>query len=143
LLGVGHSLAALNEAKEALAAYRKLIPASRELEQSEDREVSGEAAYRAAEILHGVNRRAEALAMFKTSARLTAGLQTERRALLGALQCVAGAGDRQAARGLYQRLQQIGATESQLAQARQALHSNGRAIPNGSPSASPAPENTR
>jgi tetratricopeptide (TPR) repeat protein len=140
LLGAGHSLAALNEKKEALAAYRKLISARPGLQQSEDHEVSGEAAYRAAEILHNVNRHAEALEMFKTSARLTAGLPTERRALLGALQCVAAAGDRKTAEVFYQRLQQIGATEAQLALARQALQANGRAT---SPSQSPLPTPAR
>jgi tetratricopeptide (TPR) repeat protein len=130
LLGAGRSLAALNEKKEALATYRKLIRLPRDPTQADDREASGEAAYRAAEILHASNLHADALDMFKTSARLTAGLPAERLALLGALRCVAGAGDRKEADGIYRRLQQAGATESQLAEARQAMRSNGRINPN-------------
>src|SRR5262249_53408216 len=70
LLGAGSSFAALHETKEALAAYRKLIAARPAPEQPEEREIRGEAAYRAAEILHDVNLHAEALDMFKMSARL-------------------------------------------------------------------------
>jgi tetratricopeptide (TPR) repeat protein len=134
ILGAGRAFTALNEKREALATYRKLIP-KRPGDQSDDREASGEAAYRAAEILHGVNAHGEALELFKTSARLTAGLPSERRALLGALHCVAGAGDRKAAEAMYRRLQQVNATESELAQARQAMRANGRLAP-----ASPHPE---
>jgi tetratricopeptide (TPR) repeat protein len=128
ILGAGRSFTALNEKREALATYRKLIP-TRPSDQPDDREVSGEAAYRAAEILHSVNVHGEALELFKTSARLTTGLPAERRALLGALHCVGGAGDRKAAEALYRRLQQVNASESELAQARQALRANGRVAP--------------
>src|SRR5262249_49282838 len=109
----------------------------------EEREIRGEAAYRAAEILHDVNLHAEALDMFKMSARLTAGLPTERRALLGALQCVAGAGDRKGAEVLYRRLQQIGATEAQLSLGRQALQTSGRATANESSVQSALPRTAR
>ena len=100
-LGAGRSFTALNERNEALATYWKLIVARPGINQPDDRETSGEAAYRAAEILHGANHHAEALDMFQTSARLTAGLPTERRALLGALQCAAGAGDRTTTESIY------------------------------------------
>jgi len=143
LLGAGRSFTALNETGEALATYWKLIAARPGINQPADREASGEAAYRAAEILHGVNLHAEALDMFQTSARLTAGLPAERRALLGALHCVAGGGDRKTAEALYRRLQQAGATESQLAQARQALRANGRVSPNGSAPESALPKTAR
>jgi tetratricopeptide (TPR) repeat protein len=128
VLGAGRAFTALNEKREALATYRKLIP-RRPGDQPDDREASGEAAYRAAEILHGVNVHGEALELFKTAARLTAGLPAERRALLGALHCVAGAGDRKAAEAMYRRLLQVNASESELAQARQALRANGRLAP--------------
>ena len=134
LLGAGHSLTALNETKEALAVYWKLLPGPRGLEPIADRDISGEAAYRAGEILRGADLHADALALFLTSARLTSDAAAERRALIGALQCSAGVGDRQATEVIYRRLQQAGATESQLAQARQTLPLDGRIIPNGSPS---------
>jgi hypothetical protein len=49
--------------------------------------------------------------------------------LLGALHCVAGTGDRKAAEAMYRRLQQVNASEAELAQARQALRANGRLAP--------------
>jgi TolA-binding protein len=139
LLGAGRSLTALNEKKEALATYRKLIPRGPG-DRLDDYEASGEAAYRAAEILHGMNRHAEALALFQTSARLTAGLAAERRALLAALQCVVGAGDYKAGEAIYRRLQQAGATEAQLAQARQALNTDGRVNLDGPAAVSSSPK---
>jgi TolA-binding protein len=142
MLGAGRSFTALNEKREALATYRKLIP-KRPGDQPDDREASGEAAYRAAEILHGVNAHDEALDLFKLSARLTAGLPAERRALLGALHCVAGSGDRKAAEGMYRRLQQLGATEAQLSEARQALRAKGRIAPPASPSDAARPKAAR
>jgi tetratricopeptide (TPR) repeat protein len=136
ILGAGRAFTMLNETREALAMYRKLIP-KRATDEPADREASGEAAYRAAELLHSVNAHGEALALFKTSARLTAGLPAERRALLGALHCVASGSDRKAAEAMYRRLQQINASESELAQARHALRVNGRPAP-----ATPHPEST-
>jgi tetratricopeptide (TPR) repeat protein len=137
LLGAGRSLTMLKELQEALVTYWKLIPRGASA-TAFDREIGGEAAYRAAEILHGADQHPAALDMFKISADLTAGSSAERRALLGALQCVAGAGDRQGGELIYRRLQQAGATDSQLAEARQTLRQNDRATPDGSfPDAQP------
>jgi tetratricopeptide (TPR) repeat protein len=134
LLGAGQSLTMLNETKEALAVYWKLLPGETRAASVADHDVAGEAAYRAGEILRAAELYSDALALFLTSARLTSGLAAERRALLSALQCAAKAGDGEAAEGIYRRLQGAGANEMQLAQARQTLHQNG--VPNAS---SPAP----
>jgi TolA-binding protein len=142
MLGAGRSFTALNEKREALATYRRLIP-KRPGDQPDDREASGEAAYRAAEILHGADAHGEALDLFKLSARLTAGLPAERRALLGALHCVAGSGDRKSAEAMYRRLQQLGATEAQLSEARQALRAKGRIAPPATPSDAALPKAAR
>lgn len=133
LLGAGRSLTMLKELQEALGTYWKLLPPGTD-GTAHDGEIGGEAAYRAAEILHGADHHAAALDMFRISADLTVGSSAERRALLGALRCVADSGDRQAGELIYRRLQQAGATESQLAEARQTLRRNSRTTPNGSAS---------
>jgi tetratricopeptide (TPR) repeat protein len=143
LLGAGRSLTKLNEKKEALAVYWKLLPGAGGPDSAADRGISGEAAYHAGEILRDADHHADALVMFQTSAQLTAGSPAERQALLAALQSLAGAGDRQAAEVIYRRLQQAGANESQLAQARQALRVDGRPSPPGSPSESALPKPPR
>jgi tetratricopeptide (TPR) repeat protein len=94
LLGAGTSLAALGETKEALAVYRKLLPARPGVDAPADREASGEAAYRAGEILAGAGLHEEALNMFVTSAHFTSGLPAERRALVGVVRCLVATGDR-------------------------------------------------
>ena len=78
--------------------------------------------------------------MYETSARLTAGMPAERRALLSALQCVAGTGTPAAGETLYQRLQKAGATNSELAQDRPALRANGPANPHSGSPASALPK---
>lgn len=122
LLEAGRSLTALDETKEALAVYRKLLPARPGIDPPADREVSGEASYRAGEILAGAGLHKEALDMFVASAHFTAGLPIERRALVGVVQCLVATGDRPAAEAVYRRLLGSGATEPDLlAQARTAL----------------------
>jgi tetratricopeptide (TPR) repeat protein len=125
LLGAGRSLAALNETKEALAAYWKLLPGRAGLDSVVDREISGEAAYRAGELLRGADLHADALAMFQTSAHLTAGSPAERRALLAALPCAAAIGDRQTVEAINQRLQQAAATEPRAGETRPPLRGGG------------------
>ena len=131
LLGAGAALAANNETKEALAAYRKLLRPRPGAEAAADREIKGEAAYRAGEILAGAGLHGDALAMFTTSANLTAGLRAERRALVGVLRCLVATGDRAGAETIYRRLRSAGAAEPELlAQARAALHGPGAAEDN-------------
>jgi tetratricopeptide (TPR) repeat protein len=131
-LAAGSSLTALHETREALAVYGKLIPARPGIDVPDDRETGGEAAYRAGAILRDARRHAEALDMFVTSAHLTAGLPAERRALVGALQCLVATGDRASAEVIYRRLQQAGSTEPQLlAQAREALRAAGASARDG------------
>jgi hypothetical protein len=127
LLGAGRSLTALNETKEALAVYWKLLSGRAGLESAADREIGGEAAYRAGEILRGADRHADALAMFQTSARLTAGSPAERRALSAALPCAAAIGDRQSAEAIQRRLQQTGASDARPEQPRDGLRATGAA----------------
>jgi tetratricopeptide (TPR) repeat protein len=115
LLGAGRSLTALNEPKEALIAYWKLLPGRGGLDAVADRELSGEAAFRAGEILRGANLHADALEMFQTSAYLTPGSLAEHRALLAALACAVAIGDRQAAEAISRRLQQAGGSGSSAA----------------------------
>jgi tetratricopeptide (TPR) repeat protein len=131
LLGAGRSLTALNETREALAVYWKLLQDRAGLESAADREIGGEAAYRAGEILRGADRHADALAMFQTSARLTAGSPAERRALTAALPCATAIGDRPAAEAISRRLQQVGATEPQPGEAPRALRTSGGAASEG------------
>jgi hypothetical protein len=101
--------------------------------------VSGEAAYRAGEILSGAGLHEEALDMFVTSAHLTAGLPDERRALVGVVRCLVATGDRAGAETVYRRLLSSGAAEPDLlAQARTALRANGHGN-GGSPSGRSAP----
>jgi tetratricopeptide (TPR) repeat protein len=139
LLGAGGSLTALKETKEALAVYRKLLPARPGVDPAPDRAVSGEAAYRAGEILSGAGLHEEALDMFVTSAHLTAGLPDERRALVGVVRCLVATGDRAGAETVYRRLLSSGAAEPDLlAQARTALRANGHGN-GGSPSGRSAP----
>ncbi len=127
LLGAGASLTALDERKEALAVYRKLLPARPGIDPPADREASGEAAYRAGEILAGAGLHEDALDMFVTSAHFTAGLPAERRALVGVVRCLVATGDRASAEAVYRRLMSSSATEPDLlAQARTALRANGR-----------------
>jgi cellulose synthase operon protein C len=135
LLGAGQSLTALNERREALAVYRRLVPARADIERADDRELRGEAAYRAAEILRDAELHVEALEMFRTSATLTAGRPAERRALVGALRCLIATGDRKSAEAIYRRLATSAGVEPELlAQARDALR-NGHRVPprNGAP----------
>jgi tetratricopeptide (TPR) repeat protein len=127
LLGAGAALAALNETSDALAIYRRLLPAQKTPGGAEDRAVSGEAAYRAAEIVRVAGRHGDALDLYLTSARLTAGSAAERRALVGAVRCLVATGDRAAAEAIYQRLQASSATEPEhLAVVRQALQAPAR-----------------
>jgi TolA-binding protein len=126
LLGAGASLAALNEMKDALVVYRKLLPARPGVDPPVDREASGEAAYRVGEILSGAGLHEDALDMFVTSAHFTAGLPAERRALVGVVRCLVATGDRASAEVIYRRLMSAGTTEPDLlAQARTALRGNG------------------
>jgi len=121
LLGAGASLAALNETGDALAIYRRLVPARAAAGRTEDR-VGGEAAYRAAEIVRVAGRHEDALELYLTSAHLTPGSAAERRALVGAVRCLVAKGDRAAAEVIYRRLLASNATEPEhLAVARQAL----------------------
>ena len=134
LLGAGAALAASNEPKEALNAYTKLLRAR----TPANREISGEAAYRAGEILAGAGVHGQALAMFKTSANLTAGLPAERRALVGVLRCLVATGDRAGAETIYRRLRSAGAAEPELlAQAQAALYGRGAAGDNAGASMLP------
>jgi tetratricopeptide (TPR) repeat protein len=130
LLGAGGALTALDETKEALTVYRKLLPARPGVDPPADREVSGEAAYRVAEILARAGLPEDALDMFVTSAHFTTGLPAERRALVGVVQCLVATGRRPAAEAVYRRLMSSGATEPEiLAQARTALSANGGPLP--------------
>ena len=127
LLGAGSSLTALRALNEAVAVYRKLLPANG-LARTEDRETSGEAAYRVAEILRGAGQHEDALDMYLTSAYLTPGSPAEPRALVGAVQCLVARGDRLSAEAIYRRLLQSSTTEPEfLATARQALRGAGGA----------------
>jgi tetratricopeptide (TPR) repeat protein len=147
LLGAGRSLTALNEKKEALAIYARLIPARPGVDRPEDREVSGEAAYRAGEIFRDYGLHTEALNLFTTAADLTVGLPIERRALVAALQCQVKLGNRTAAEATYRRLTTSGTTEPELLeQAREALRltRNGRPAPGGAgPAESALPKTAR
>ena len=142
LLGAGSALTALGETKEALAVYRKLLPARPGVDPPAEREASGEASYRAGEILSSAGLHEEALDMFVASAHFTAGLPAERRALVGAVRCLVATGDRASAEAIYRRLLSSGATEPDLlAQARTALraggHGNGSSPPGNGESALP------
>jgi TolA-binding protein len=128
LLGAGGSMTALNETKEALAIYQKLVSSTNG--RAEDGHVGGEAAYRAAEIFRVGQRHEAALDMYLTSAHLTAGSAAERRALVGAVRCLVATGDRASAEVIYRRLLESSATEPELlAGARQALRAAGSAVP--------------
>jgi tetratricopeptide (TPR) repeat protein len=142
LLGAGSALTALGETTEALAAYRKLLPARPGVDPPADREASGEASYRAGEILSGAGLHEEALDMFVASAHFTTGLPAERRALVGVVRCLVATGDRASAEAVYRRLLSSGSTEPDLlAQARTALraggHGNGSSPPGNGESARP------
>jgi TolA-binding protein len=139
LLDAGRSLTALNETKEALVAYSKLLPDRAGLESAADREISGEAAYRAGEILRNADLHGDALAMFQTSARLTAGSPAERRALTAALPCAVAIGDRQSAEAIQRRLQQAGPTDAQPGEARSGLRGSGGATGEAASSGSALP----
>jgi TolA-binding protein len=122
LLGAGAELTVLKETKEALALYSRLIPARPGVDRVEDRQVSGEAAHRAAEIFRDAGRHEDALNMYLTAAHLTAGTTAERRALVGAVRCLVALGDRPAAEAIYRRLLESSTTEPEhIANARQAL----------------------
>jgi tetratricopeptide (TPR) repeat protein len=126
LLGAGASLTALDETKEALTVYRKLLPARPGVDPPVDREASGEAAYRAGEILVAGGLHEDALDMFVTSAHFTTGLPAERRALVGVVRCLVATGDRAGAEAIYRRLMATGTTDPDLlAQARTALRTGG------------------
>jgi TolA-binding protein len=138
LLGAGASLTALDETKEALAVYRKLLPKRPGVDPPADREASGEAAYRAGEILAGADLHEDALDMFVTSAHLTAGLPAERRALAGVVRCLVATGDQAAAETVYRRLIASGAAEPDLlAQVRTARRASNGAAPVAHESALP------
>jgi TolA-binding protein len=139
LLGAGASLTALDEKNEALAIYRKLLPARPGIDPPVDREASGEAAYRIAEILADAGVHEDALRMFETSAFYTTGLPAERRALVGVLRCLVATGDRTGAEAIYGRLTASGAAEPDLlAQARTALRANGAPHGNSNGNGGPA-----
>jgi TolA-binding protein len=140
LLGAGTSLTALHEPQKALATYWQLIPRRPGVDAVADREVSGEAAYRAGEILRGAGLPKDALDMFVISAHLTGGSAAERRALVGAVQCLVATGDRESAEKIYRRLADSGGTEpALLAQARQALGVDGGPSPGARRAAESAP----
>jgi tetratricopeptide (TPR) repeat protein len=129
LLGAGDSMAALRDTASALAMYTKVVP-PRLSEVGDDRDAVGEAAYRAAEILRGTGRHAEAVDMYLTAAHLVAGSGTERRALVGAVRCLVAIGDRASAEGIYRRLLSSGTAEPEhLAAARRALAASGHGAP--------------
>src|SRR5262249_23546998 len=138
LRGAGRSLTALNETKEALAVYWKLLNDRAALESAADREIGGEAAYHAGEILRGVDRHADALAMFQTSARLSAGSPAEGGALIAALPCATAIGDRPAAEAIHRRLEQVGGAEPQPGEAPRARRTSGGSEGTASGSALPA-----
>jgi TolA-binding protein len=136
LLGAGRSLTAVGETEQALIVYRKLleslgrtrdgdgVPAASSPDgmAPHDRETTGEAAYRIAEILRGAGRSDKALDMYLTAARLSPGSPRERRALLGLVQSFVAVGDRPSAEIVYRRLLESSATEAEiLAEARKAL----------------------
>jgi hypothetical protein len=130
MLGAGASLTALAETKDALVVYRKLLPARPGVDPPADREASGEAAYRAGEILAGAGLHEDALDMFVASAHFTAGLPAERRALVGVVRCLAATGQRASAEAVYRRLLSSGTIEPDLlSQARTALRANGGPAP--------------
>jgi TolA-binding protein len=138
LLGAGASLTALDETKAALAVYRKLLPKRPGVDPPADREASGEAAYRAGEILAGADLHQDALDMFVMSAHFTAGLPAERRALAGVVRCLVATGDQAAAETVYRRLIASGAAEPDLlAQVRTALRASNGAAPVAHESALP------
>jgi TolA-binding protein len=138
LLGAGASLTALDETKEALAVYRKLLPKRPGVDPPADREASGEAAFRAGEILAGADLHEDALDMFVTSARFTAGLPAERRALAGVVRCLIATGDQATAETVYRRLIAAGAAEPDLlARVRSALRASNGAAPVAHESALP------
>jgi TolA-binding protein len=92
LLAAATCLSGLGEKQAALALYLKLV--------ANDGETRGEAAYRAAEIYTATGLRDEALKMYMTSARLTAGSPARSRALADAAKMLMAAGDRAAAEAL-------------------------------------------
>lgn len=119
LLDAGRSLVSLDRTREALLLYRKIMPkpfarAPRDgsgvpalfagVEQLDDRDVRGEAAYRIAEILHGVGDEEAALDMYLTAANLTAETPAAGRPLVGAIRSLVTMGDRPAADAMYRRL---------------------------------------
>jgi len=118
LLGAGQSLTELGDSAEAVFVYRKLLPQDDDRARGRDRETSGEAAFRIAEIFHGTGQYAGAVNLYLTSASLTTGSPAERRALVGALQSQVARGDRAAAQALYDRLQGTNAEPELLAIAR-------------------------
>jgi tetratricopeptide (TPR) repeat protein len=120
LLGAARSLVALNEMNEALIVYQKLLgdPASA-------REVSGEAAYGAGDVLRRTGRHEAAIQMFLAASRHVPNSVLERRALVGALRCFIATGDRSSAETIYRRLLGSNTTEPELlAEARKVLAQN-------------------
>jgi TolA-binding protein len=141
LLEAGRSLTALHRTNEALIVYRKLMPAARargasddalrasssvRIDQPEDREMIGEAAYRIAEILRGAGDEESALDMYLTAAHVTAGAPAARRALLGAMRSLLTMGDRASAEAIYRRLLESSDSDpALLAEARRTLRGRG------------------
>jgi TolA-binding protein len=82
LLGAGRSFTALGDPSEALAAYGKLVGRRPAYDPADDPAVSGEAAYRAAEILEWAGLGPEALEMFARSVELLASAPQADPALL-------------------------------------------------------------
>jgi tetratricopeptide (TPR) repeat protein len=126
LLGAGDALTALGEIAEAVTVYGKLRPPKEGFAQVQDRETSGQAAYRIAEILQSTGQYQGASDMYLTAAALTPGAPAERRALVGAVKALVASGDRTSAEAIYRRLLGSKATEPEfLAAARRALGAGG------------------
>jgi tetratricopeptide (TPR) repeat protein len=131
LLEAGRCLRELQQPKEALIVYRKLVPTA-SMRRPEDRETTGEAAYRIGEILHEVGDEEAALDMYLSAANLVPDTPTARRALFGAVRSFAMIGDRQSAVAIYRRLMESsGSDAAQLAETRRMLLRRGAAIDGG------------
>ena len=130
LLEAGGALTKLNRTHDAVIVYRKLVPRTRPDEQP-DKEVSGEAAYRIAEILRGVGDQEAALEMYMTAAHLSPAGGKAGRALVGAMTSLVTMGDRASAEALYRRLLESDNDPALLAEARKALQKDAKRVPEG------------
>ncbi|HET9272486.1 MAG TPA: tetratricopeptide repeat protein [Vicinamibacterales bacterium] len=124
LLEAGGAFTKLNRAHEAVIVYRKLVPARSD--EQPDREVSGEAAYRIAEILRGVGDQEAALEMYMTAAHLSPAGAKAGRALVGAMTSLVTMGDRASAEAIYRRLLESPNDPALLAEARKTLRSDAK-----------------